>query len=158
MAKEKIVHIQNTMDHGLKVHSADGRLVKRFEIAKYDSLTGRVTHSGYTALTQSEFDTLFKESKLFSSFLNRKALVKHDELPDDAMTPHDALVAAKRESAESAQLLEEAEQENKALAERLDKAEANNKTLAGELAKADARIKELTGKLAAAEAEKGKKA
>jgi hypothetical protein len=186
MAKEKQVHIQNTMDHGVKVHSADETLVKRFETVQYDDLTGRPTHTGYTPLTETEFATLFAESKIFSSFLAKGFLVKHDELPEDAMTPHDALVAAKREAAESARLLggmEEAysvamsrvgalEKGAAELTARLDAAEVNEKTLAGELAAADvrnkeltdklaaadARVKELTDKLAAAAAEKGKKA
>jgi hypothetical protein len=144
MAKERSVYIQNTMDHGIKVHSADGKLVKRFEIARFDNLTGRPTHNGYTALTRAEFDTLFNESKLFSSFLARKLLAQYDELPEDAMTAHEALVEAKRESAEYAQLMDELEKENKALA--------------GKLAAANAANKALTEKIAAAEAEKGKKA
>jgi hypothetical protein len=144
MAKEKVVYIQNTTDHGIKIRSADSKLVKRFEIARFDNLTGRPTHNGYTALTMAEFDTLFRESKLFSSFLERKWLKKYDALPEDAMTAHDALVEAKRESAEYAQLMEELEQENKELTEKLAKAEAEHKAL--------------TEKLAAVEAEKGKKA
>jgi chromosome segregation ATPase len=173
MARENSVFIQNTMDHGLKAHSADGKLVKRFDIAKADSLTGRAVHNGYTQLTETEFDTLLKESKIFSSFLERKLLVKYDELPEDAMTPRDALVAAKREAAELSAELEKAAAENKALSDRnasleeenarlvgrLDQAEVNGKTLAGELAAADSRNKALTDKLAAAEAAaKGKKA
>jgi septal ring factor EnvC (AmiA/AmiB activator) len=184
MAKEKQVYIQNTRDHGIKVHSADGKLVKRLEIAKFDNLTGRVTHTGHTPLTEAEFATLFNESKLFSSFLAQGFLVKHDELPEDAMTPHDALVRAKREAAESDRLLRETEEANATLraelsaaeteltatSARLDAAEVNSKTLAGELVAADVRNKELTDKLAAADArakeltdklaaaEKGKKA
>jgi hypothetical protein len=134
MAREEHVYIQNTVDHGIKVHSADEKLVKRFEAIQFDDLTGRPTHTGYTPLTKTEYDTLLNESKLFSSCLERKMLVLHDELPEDVMTPHDALVKAKREAAEAERLLAEAEQENKELSGKIAALEAEKTALAGKLA------------------------
>jgi hypothetical protein len=143
VAKETVVYIQNVGDHGIKAHSADGKLVKRFECVQYNDLTGRPTHNGYTPLSMTEYATLLRESKVFSHFLDLKMLAKHDALPEDAMSPHDALVSAKRESAEYAQLIAEMEAVKQELERRLAAAEGSNKAL--------------ESRLAAAEAAKGKK-
>jgi hypothetical protein len=120
VAKEKTVFIQNTGDHGVKVHSADEKLVKRFEIVKVDAFTGRQISAGYTPITEAEYDVLSKESKLFSHMLASGVLVKHDSLPEDVMTPHEALREAKKEAAEYEKLLAESDAENKKLSEELE--------------------------------------
>lgn len=135
MAKEKQIYVQNTGDHGIKVHSADQKLIKRFDIEKFDALTGRLTHTGFTPLSKAEYDTLFKESKVFSHFLERGVLVRHEDLPEEAMTPRDALVSAKREVAEYAERIAELEAENKALAGKVAGLEAENKELSAKIAK-----------------------
>jgi hypothetical protein len=115
MAKSKDVYIQCLGDHGIKVHSADGKLTKRFDIAAYDTVSGRQTNTGFTRLTTEEYETLFRESKVFSHFIELKTLVKYDSLPEDALTPHEALVSAKKEAAEHAKLVAELKAENEAL-------------------------------------------
>jgi hypothetical protein len=146
MAREENVYIQNLTDHGIKVRSADEKLVKRFSAVQFDDLTGRPTHTGYTPLTRTEYDTLRKESKLFSSCLERNLLALHTDLPEDVMTPHDALVRAKREAAESAQLLVESEKESAALTARLAALEARNKELSDTVAALEAEQAALAAK------------
>jgi hypothetical protein len=126
MAKTNEVYIQNTGDHGIKVHSADGKLTRRFDILRFDNTTGHVTHSGYTPIPKEEYERLLKESKVFSHFMELKWLVKHDELPEEAMSPHDALVSAKQEAAEQEAWAKELEQENEALKKELEALKAKS--------------------------------
>jgi hypothetical protein len=120
MAKVDSVYVHNTGDHGIKVHSEDGKLVKRFDIIRFDDMTGRATSTGYTQISRDEYERLYKESKVFSHFIDLKVLVKHDTLPEEAMTPHDALVSAKRAAAEQEAWAKELEQENEALKAELE--------------------------------------
>jgi hypothetical protein len=108
------------------VHSADGKLVKRFNVMSFDDMTGSLTHSGYTEITLAEYETLAKESKVFSHFLGLKTLKRHEALPEEAMTPHDALMSAKREAAEYEQLTAELEKENAELKKEIEALKAKS--------------------------------
>jgi hypothetical protein len=129
MAKNKDVYIQCIGDHGIKVKSEDGKLTKRFDIQAFDGVTGRVVRTGYTKLSLDEYETLLKQSSLFAHFIQRGVLVKHDKLPDDAVTAHDALVGAKREAAESAERIDALEKEVDALKAENDTLKAENAEL-----------------------------
>jgi hypothetical protein len=105
---------------------ADGSFEKIFHPAMTDRYTGRIIHTGYTAITEDEFARLKKESPLFNVALNKwKKLVLHDDLPAEAKTPHEALVDARKDVQAANQKLEEVLAENEKLKAELD--EANKK-------------------------------
>ena len=154
MAREKLVYIRNTGDHAIKVSSADGKLTKRLEVARFDALSGRALHFGYTPLTATEHATLARESKLLSHFMDLKILELHETLPEEAMTPHETLVNAKREAAEQAQYVSELEA-------KIERQEKGLEALALKSAELERKNKALTEALAAAgakAADKGAKA
>jgi hypothetical protein len=79
-------------------------LMKRFSPASVDKFTGRVERTGFTELTDGEYELLNEGSKTFTVYRDKhKLLVEHEELPPEAKTPHEALVDAKRESRKSAE-------------------------------------------------------
>jgi chromosome segregation ATPase len=74
-------------------------LTKKFSPAKVDKFTGRVEETGYTQLTDEEYDLLNEGSKTFTVYRDKhRLLVEHDELPPEAKTPHEALVDARKEA------------------------------------------------------------
>jgi hypothetical protein len=78
-------------------------LTKRFGPARTDKFTGQVESTGFTPLTDEEYNLLNRDSKTFMVYRDKyHLLVEHDALPPEAKTPHEALVDAKREARKSA--------------------------------------------------------
>jgi hypothetical protein len=122
-------YIQNVYDHGIKVQSLDKKLFKIFRQQSMDHFTGRQRDTGYTRLTEDEYNLLLKESAVFKHFIELKKLIVHDELPADAQTPHEALVSARKDAAR--------------LRVELDKVQAGKETLQGQMDELDVKYKEL---------------
>jgi hypothetical protein len=122
-------YIQNVYDHGIKVQSLDKKLFKIFRQQSIDHFTGRQRDTGYTRLTEDEYNLLLKESAVFKHFIELKKLIVHDELPADAQTPHEALVSARKDTTK--------------LRVELDRVQAEKETLQGRMNELDAKYKEL---------------
>jgi hypothetical protein len=98
-----------------------GRVASRdflFRPASNDRNSGRQLESGFTAVEDSDYEALVKQSKLFTHAVEQKLLFVHDDLPAEAQTPHDMLVATRRELAAANARIAELEA---ALAEKGDK-------------------------------------
>jgi hypothetical protein len=78
-------------------------LTKKFYPARTDKFTGQVEATGFTPLTDEEYNLLNERSKTFTVYRDKHhLLVEHDELPPEAKTPHEALVDARREARKAA--------------------------------------------------------
>jgi hypothetical protein len=110
------IYVQNVHTNGIKVGAGDRQ--KRFGIAVIDSETGRALDSGYTRLTQEEYDWV-KKDPLFKYFLGKKKLIVTEQLPLEAQTPHEALVAARKEMSAATAQLAAMKAENGALRQQL---------------------------------------
>jgi hypothetical protein len=103
-------YIQNTHNAPITVHGRDGKgavlFTKKFMPEKADKWTGQVMSTGYTELTDEEFESLEKTSRTFAVYTGKtgkaELLVVCDELPPEAKTPHEALVDARKEARKSA--------------------------------------------------------
>ena len=75
---------------------------KAFQPERIDGTTGRVISTGYTALTDEEYDQLCGGSRTFKHYLEElKLLSLCDDVPPDAKTPQEALVDARTEAREA---------------------------------------------------------
>jgi chromosome segregation ATPase len=84
----------NTRDENRKVRST-----RTFMPERRDPMSGRIEHTGYTTLTEEEYNELRSTSKSFTHYIDDLKLLKVcDDLPPDAKTPHEALVDARSES------------------------------------------------------------
>lgn len=142
---EKTIYVQNLRKYETtytvtKEVTEDGttRTVRDHDVVigvyKADPMTGAQLKSGYTEITQSDFDRLVKTDRVFAGFVADEDYVAHDTLPADALIG-DAL--------------------NAKLAS--DVTEANGKVvkLTADLDAANKRIEELESELAAAKASGG---
>jgi hypothetical protein len=104
-------YIQNTHTAPITVHGRDGKgavlFTKRFMPEKAERWTGQVVSTGYTELTDEEFNILEETSRTFAVYTGKTGkaalLVVCDELPPEAKTPHEALVDARKEARKSAE-------------------------------------------------------
>jgi hypothetical protein len=72
---------------------------KTFQPERVDGTTGRVISTGYTTLSEEEYQMLRKGSRTLAVYCDKhKLLVEYDELPPEAKTPQEALVDAKTDA------------------------------------------------------------
>jgi dynactin complex subunit len=148
-------YIQNVHTNSIKLADKEGHI---FRPQSIDHFSGRQTSTGYTRLTQDEYDRLFKESALFRHFIKLKKLIVHEELPADAQTPHEALLNARKDVGKLNAELEKAHGEKAALLTRIDELDKQYKELlaasgSDQLAKAETALKDAQGKVQALTAE-----
>jgi chromosome segregation ATPase len=93
-------------------------------------MSGKIESTGYTMLTEEEYNELRKTSKIFTHYVDDLKLLKVcDDLPPDAKTPHEALVDARSESRRLTSELARKEAEITELKARVLDAEEKYKTL-----------------------------
>jgi hypothetical protein len=128
---DKYKYVQNNHNVGIKVvvkiedKETGGEKVfeKRFPIQAFDT-NGREVETGYTRITEQEYNTCLTEG-VFKYFVKKGKLLIHDTLPSQAMNPYEAIVSAKQETAARQAQLAEAQKENEKLRKEL--ADANQK-------------------------------
>ena len=94
-------YVKNVHTNGILCTTKDKALTKRFGVLSWDKLTGQRLASGYTPVEEKELEQLTdKESgcALFKYFVAKKKLIVYDKLPDDAISPHEALVSARQDA------------------------------------------------------------
>ena len=74
-------------------------LTKMFGIRRVDPQTGLLAHTGYTAITETEFKSFIKDCKAFSSDIASGSLVKFDKAPQEALLDVDLINSLKNENA-----------------------------------------------------------
>jgi len=123
-------YVQNNHTNGIRVSITVGgkKYDKRFPVQGFD-LTGKIVETGYTRLTEKEYEACGAD-KLFTYFVKIGKLIVHDSLPASAMSPHDALVSARKESGKFQARISELEKENSDLQKQLADAEARYTELA----------------------------
>lgn len=86
------VRVENADDGmGGKYQKRVPYLTKMFGIRRVDPQTGLLSHTGYTALTGADFDSLIKDCKAFASDIANGALVKFDKAPQEALLDVDLI-------------------------------------------------------------------
>jgi regulator of replication initiation timing len=86
---------------------------KPFQPERIDGTTGRVVSTGYTILTDEEYEHLTRSSRTFTHYKDRLGLlVVCDDLPPEAKTPQEALVDARKKTREAQARVSELEAEN----------------------------------------------
>jgi hypothetical protein len=106
-------YIQNIHGNTIKFNVVlpDGKVLqKRFPKAAF-GMDGRLVETGYTRLNDEEF-ILCQKEPLFRYFQKRGKLIVHETLPAEAMTPHEALVTARKENREMQANVQMLEREN----------------------------------------------
>jgi hypothetical protein len=112
-------YIQNTHTAPITVNGRDAKgavlFTKRFMPERAEKWTGQVVSTGYTELTDEEFKILNDTSRTFNVYTGKtgkaELLVVCNDLPPEAKTPHEALVAARREALKSARKTAELDSE-----------------------------------------------
>jgi prefoldin subunit 5 len=105
-------------------------LTKTFLPERLDGTTGRVISTGYTTLTDEEYDRLCSGSKTFTHYKDKlKLLMLCDDLPPEAKTPQEALADARRKEREAQSMVVALETEITALKAKLLDAETAYKKL-----------------------------
>jgi hypothetical protein len=86
---------------------------KTFQPERIDGTTGRVVSTGYTILTDEEYERLAGSSRTFTHYKDKLGLlVACDDLPPEAKTPQEALVDARKKTREAQVRTSELEAEN----------------------------------------------
>jgi hypothetical protein len=103
---------------------------KTFMPEHTDVTTGRVVSTGYTVLTDEEYDALVKGSRTFVHYKDKlKLLVVSDDVPPSARTPQEALVDARRKEREAQEKVSALENEVDKLKAKLHDSEDGYKKL-----------------------------
>jgi chromosome segregation ATPase len=103
---------------------------KTFQPERIDGTTGRVVSTGYTTLTDEEYDRLSETSRTFKHYRDKLGLlVECDDLPPEAKTPQEALVDARKKLREAQSRIAELEAETEKLKAELLDAEKRYKDL-----------------------------
>jgi hypothetical protein len=103
---------------------------KTFMPEHIDGTTGLVTSTGYTTLTDEQYEDLCKSSRTFVHYKDKlKLLVMRDDLPPDAKTPQEALADARRNERQAQGRISELEKEVAALRWKLVETEGAYKIL-----------------------------
>jgi hypothetical protein len=149
-------YIQNVHTAPITVNARDGHgkvlFTKQFLPARSDKFTGKLEVTGYTALTEEEYDALKTSSKTFTVYKDKHhLLVEHEDLPAEAKTPHQALVDARKEARKHADEIEVLKAENEKLKASLFDAETKYKELSAASTDAE-KVKAFTDKIAELEA------
>jgi small-conductance mechanosensitive channel len=96
----------------------------KFEPERADGTTGRVISTGYTTLTDEQYEQLCDSSRTFVHYKDDlKLLIECDDLPASAKTPHEALADARKQALEAGSKVAELEAENVKLKAELHDAE-----------------------------------
>jgi hypothetical protein len=111
-----VKYIQNAHIAPITVNARDskGKILfsRTFRPARTDTTTGRVISTGYTSLTDEEYDQLLQSSRTFTHYKdNLKLLVVCDDIPPNAKTPQEALLDARREARKTATQVTELSEE-----------------------------------------------
>jgi DNA anti-recombination protein RmuC len=127
-------YIYNKHIAPITVNARDGKgavlFTKTFQPERIDGTTGRVISTGYTALTDEEYERLCESSRTFVHYKdNLKLLAECDDLPPEAKTPQEALADARRKE--------------RAMQEQVSALEAENKTLKAALHDANEETKRI---------------
>jgi chromosome segregation ATPase len=105
-------------------------LEKTFRAAAEDKWTGRVIKTGYTPLTEEEYEQLEASSALFRHFKDDlHKLVVCEDLPAEAKTPHEALRDARKDAKKADAELAKAQEDITTLKAALHDAETKYKEL-----------------------------
>jgi FtsZ-binding cell division protein ZapB len=151
-------YIYNKHIAPITANARDGKGVilftKKFLPERIDGTTGRVISTGYTTLTDEEYDRLCEGSRTFTHYRDKLGLlVECDDLPPEARTPQEALAGARRKEREAQERAGALEAENQKLKAQLH--DANEKL--GQLVSAstpDEVLKPLKEKIDSLEKEK----
>lgn len=151
-------YIYNKHIAPVTANARDGKGVvlftKKFLPEQIDGTTGRVISTGYTTLTDEEYDQLCNGSKTFVHYSEKlKLLAVCDDLPPEAKTPQEALVDARRKEREAEAKAATLTAENDNLKARLLEAEDKFKQLSS-ASTAEEKLKPLNDKIASLEADK----
>jgi chromosome segregation ATPase len=127
-------YIYNKHTAPITVNARDGKGVvlftKTFQPERTDGTTGRVVSTGYTTLTNEEYERLCESSRTFTHYKDKLGiLVEQDDLPPEAKTPQDALADARRNELAAQERVAELEAENQALKAALHDAHEETKKL-----------------------------
>jgi hypothetical protein len=100
------IYIYNRHIAPITCNARDGKgaivFTKKFEPERVDGTTGRVVHTGYTALTGEEHDRLCESSRTFAHYKDDLGLLTVcEDLPPEARTPQEALSEARRSEREA---------------------------------------------------------
>jgi hypothetical protein len=137
-----------------RVRKANGKedFTKVFLPERTDGTTGRVISTGYTALTDKEYDNLCEGSRTFAHYKDVLHLLSvSDDVPPEAKTPHEALADVRREARAAKARAAEQETEIEKLKARVFEAEDKYNRLA--LASLDEeKLKDFNDKIATLEA------
>jgi len=123
-------YVQNIHTNGILCETGDKTLTKLFPVLAWDKVTGQRLTTGYTAVTEEEIRQFTESCPLFVYFTKKKKLIVHDALPEEAMTPHEALSSARKENGKLAAQIETLTKENAEMREKimqLEKAKAKAK-------------------------------
>jgi vacuolar-type H+-ATPase subunit I/STV1 len=96
----KFVH--NTYIAGVTCNLSDDRKVV-FHIKEVDKMTGEQRHSGYTEVSDEDYEFLKANSGVFKSFTKQKMLTVVDECPQEALSVQQILQKTQGETAKYAQ-------------------------------------------------------
>lgn len=150
----KYIHNTHIAPITARVRKADGTddLVKMFLPEQIDGTTGRVISTGYTLLTDEEYEKLSEGSRTFTHYRDKlKLLVVCDDVPPEAKTPTEALIDARRESRAAKTRIAERDAEIEKLKSRVLEAEDAYKRLAS-ASLDEEKIKSFNDKIASLEA------
>jgi hypothetical protein len=88
----------------------------KFQPERTDGTTCRVISTGYTRLTDEQYEQLCEGSRTFAHYKDKLGLLAEcDDLPPEAKTPQEALADARRKALEAQCKVSEIEAENMAL-------------------------------------------
>jgi hypothetical protein len=95
------VFVQNTHANGIKVavkcyENGTGHIWEKLFTRQTFDQNGREVTTGYTRLTAKEYE-LCRRDKLFQYFQGIGKLHVYEDLPASAMTPHEALINARKQ-------------------------------------------------------------
>ena len=152
MSDEKKFYVYNKHNAPVSVNIRDdgGRIKETIKFLPEitDPSTGRVISTGYTTLSEKQYNHVKAKSKTFMQYANvLKLLSVKDELPASAKAPHEALRDARAAEQKLAAKLATAETEIDALKAKLLDSETKYKELSSASTDAE-KVKGYTDKIA----------
>jgi outer membrane murein-binding lipoprotein Lpp len=120
--------IHNTYLAGVSCNLPEGRKVV-FHIKEVDKMTGEQRYSGYTEVSDEDYEYLSANSGVFKSFTKQNMLTVVDECPQEALTIQQILQRNQGETAKFAQEVAELTAKLEALTAKNDALIAANEEL-----------------------------
>jgi len=153
----KYKYIHNTQNFPVTANIRDekGRVTEaiKFMPATSDKWSGKTVTTGYTRITEEQYEGLVKTSRTWQVFGTKKGfLVAHDDVPAELKTPHEAIRDARKALTKSEVQVAKLEAETDSLKAKLFDAEERYKELSS-ASTDEEKLKPLNDKLAALEAE-----